>query len=437
MTLNHRIILSATVVLVIFITLTAAALDRAFVNSTESAMHDRLTSQLYALLAAAEIDDNTVILPTNELDALLGLPSSGMAAFVTDADGNILWQSNSTLGTRPPEPLHLNAGEKRFLRTRIDGQEYHLLAHGIQWATDSGARMLTFNIATNLDSFHKQIGHFRKTLWSWLLGMAVLLLFSQALILRWGLSPLRRVGEELGRIENGQQQAIENHYPMEIERLTQNINLLLQQEREQKSRYRNALGDLAHSLKTPLAVIQSALQSKQQDSAAMQQQIARMNEIVEYQLQRAVSTGSARLGKAVDVNAVVQRMSGALQKVYRDKNIQLHVDCQDALHFRGDEGDLMELIGNPLDNAFKWAKSQVRITLRQQRDKLHIEIADDGPGIPGEQIDTLLQRGHRADQSMPGHGIGLSIVRNLVDSHRGELRIEQSELGGARVVMVL
>ena len=137
-----------------------------------------------------------------------------------------------------------------------------ILAYGVNWATDNAALALTFNIATDLASFDKQISQYRTTLWSWLLAMALLLLISQALILRWGLSPLRHVGVELNRIETGEQERIEEAYPQEIDRLTTNINILLQQERDQKTRYRNALGDLAHSLKTPLAVIQSGLGTK-------------------------------------------------------------------------------------------------------------------------------------------------------------------------------
>ena len=438
MSLNTRIILSATLVLVIFITLTAAALERAFVSSAETALRDKLTSQLYALMAAAEVDEASVIMPSNELDALLGLPSSGVVAMIADDRGDIVWQSSSALGAALPKPLMLDSGEKQFIKTTVGGNDYYQLAYGINWSTDGGGRKLSFNIATDLASFNKQIAQFRQTLWSWLLAMAALLLLSQALILRWGLSPLRRVGRELNRIETGEQEQIKQHYPQEIERLTENINLLLQQEREQKTRYRNALGDLAHSLKTPLAVMQSHLQSA--DKAAcddgVQQQLARMNEIVEYQLQRAAA-GSASIGKSVDVNAVLQRMTGALQKVYAGKEIALQIDAEDKLRFQGDEGDLMELLGNPLDNAFKWAKQQIALKLYRRDGKLHIHIADDGPGIAPEQIELLLQRGKRADENTPGHGIGLSIVKSIVDACNGELKIQRSQLGGAEIVLVL
>lgn len=438
MSLNQRIILSATLVLVIFITLTAAALDRAFVDSSESALRDRLTSQLYALMAAAEIDKTGVIMPSSELDALLGLPSSGVYAYITDQTGQILWRSSSVLGAKPPQPVVLKSGEKDFSKTSVDKDDYYSFAYGVNWATDIDTIAITFNITTDLVSFDRQISEYRITLWGWLVVMAMLLLVSQALILRWGLSPLRRVAKELNSIESGEQEQIQQNYPQEIERLTSNINTLLQQERDQKTRYRNALGDLAHSLKTPLAVLQSGLsESGDKDNDSIQRQITRMNAIVEYQLQRAATAGSASIGKSVNVSSVIDRMLESLQKVYRDKSIKVNVTVDETLIFKGDEGDLMELLGNLLDNAFKWANQQVDVMAQQQGIKLLLQVKDDGPGIKPEHVATILQRGARADQAIAGHGIGLSIVANIVEAYQGELKIEKSHLGGAEISVVL
>ncbi len=441
MSLNLRIILSATLVLVIFISLTAVTLERAFSDSAESALQDKLTTQLYALMAAAEVGDRGLLMPSDELDVLFGLPSSGVYAHVTGKRGKILWQSSSVLGAQPPSPLALGRGEKRFEKTRVGNTDYYVFAYGVNWASDDireDALALTFNIATDLHSFEKQIVSYRATLWSWLLAMAVLLLVSQAVILRWGLKPLRKVDAELSRIESGQQELIEEEYPREIKHLTDNINILLEHERDHKMRYRNALGDLAHSLKTPLAVLQSSLQKEQELSTdTMQEQVDRMNAIVEYQLQRASAAGSTGIGSHVEVQALIERVTASLQKVHQDKQIDVDVDIAPLLLFKGDEGDLMEVLGNLLDNAFKWCRQRVVIRARREDSRLLLQIEDDGPGMASEQVAQLLQRGKRADEAMPGHGIGLSIVNNIVEAYRGELQIEKSELGGVCVKIVI
>ena len=436
MSLNHRIILSATLVLVVFISLTAVTLERAFVDSSESALRDTLTSQLYALMAVAEVENKTLIMPSNELDALLGLPSSGIYAYVTNNTGQILWQSSSALGAKPPQPVSLTGGDKQFDKKKVANNIYYTFAYGVDWTDNNRSIALTFNIATDLVSFNKQISLYRKTLWSWLVAMAVLLLFSQALILRWGLSPLRKVGVELNRIETGEQQQIEQHYPQEIERLSNNINVLLQHEREQKTRYRNALGDLAHSLKTPLAVLQSSLNSNKQDGTQLEQ-INRMNSIVEYQLQRAATAGSASIGKSINVKSITYRMLDSLHKVYHDKQIRINVEVNETVIFKGDEGDVMELLGNLLDNAFKWANQHIEIKAEQTNNHLRITVSDDGPGIDQHKVEELLQRGKRADQTRAGHGIGLSIVQNIVEAYHGSLKITKSQLGGAEITVIL
>jgi two-component system sensor histidine kinase PhoQ len=438
MSLNRRIILSATLVLVIFITLTAATLERAFVDSSESALRDTLTSQLYALMATAEVEKDKVTMPSNQLDALLGLPVSGMYALITSKTGKTLWQSSSVLGAKLPQPVTITSGTSEFNEISINGNNFYTFAYGVDWATENGSVALTFNIITDLRSFDKKIAEYRKTLWGWLVAMALLLLISQALILRWGLSPLRKVGHELNRIENGDQQQIQEKYPDEIERLTNNINILLEHERQQKTRYRNALGDLAHSLKTPLAVMQSGLSRIENiPHDSLQEQIERMNSIVEYQLQRAATAGTTSIGKAINVKSVIERIVESLNKVYRDKHLSVSIAIDEKLQFRGDEDDLMEVTGNLLDNAFKWANQGIEITAHSANSQLSITVSDDGPGITQDKVDELLLRGARADQTTAGHGIGLSIVKNIVQAYHGSLKIEKSQLGGAEVSVVL
>jgi two-component system sensor histidine kinase PhoQ len=259
----------------------------------------------------------------------------------------------------------------------------------------------------------------------------VLLLLSQTILLEWGLGPLRRVIGEMRRIENGEQAEVEGRYPAEIAALTGNLNTLIRQERVRQTRYKEALSFLAHSLKTPLAVLRTALSQPAQLPAAVTEQVARMDDIVQHQLARAAASGSARFVAHLALAPVLRRIRDSLAKVYAAKNLQITIDCAADVRWRIDEGDAFEMFGNLLDNAAKWARSRVTARAWREAGGLRIRIDDDGPGFTDTQ--SILQLHVRADEKVPGHGVGLAVVNDLVASHHGQLSLSRSEAGGARV----
>jgi two-component system sensor histidine kinase PhoQ len=272
-------------------------------------------------------------------------------------------------------------------------------------------------------------------LWAWLGGAGVVLLLSQTLLLQWGLRPLRRVSREIERIERGEQSEVEGRYPAEITGLTGNLNTLIRQERVRQTRYKEALSFLAHSLKTPLAVLRNALSQPQELPAAVEQQVSRMDHIVQHQLGRAAASGSARFAPYLALAPVVHRIRDSLAKVYADKLLAVEVDCPADLSWRIDEGDAFEMLGNVMDNAAKWAAGRVGVRLWREGSELHIVVQDDGPGFTYTQ--AILQLHVRMDEKVPGHGVGLAVVNDLVASHGGELTLLRSDLGGGRVEIVL
>jgi two-component system sensor histidine kinase PhoQ len=268
------------------------------------------------------------------------------------------------------------------------------------------------------------------------------LLVTLAALLHWVLGPVRRMEREIHEVEEGRCEALGGGYPRELSGVATNLNALLSGERKRVARYRDTLGNLAHSLKTPLAVMRTTLTGAAQDGAVAAE-IDRMNGIIEHQLKRAAASGGALLGQApVEVAQLAGELRGALLKVYAHKDLALEIAIAPAAQFIGDRGDLMELLGNLLDNACKWCRSRVRLSASADenagaRERLSLVIEDDGPGISAADRARVLQRGMRADQSVPGHGLGLAMVRDTVDLYGGQLAVDASPLGGARFTLRL
>jgi two-component system sensor histidine kinase PhoQ len=439
--LNTRVAVSAALVLAVFVALSAFALDRAFHDSARNVRHERLLAQVYLLMAAAEVDERgRLTLTGGPPEPRLALPASGLYATILDATGNSVWRSRSALTVDAPGGPLLPAGEMRFERVARDGQEFFVQRFGVDWATANGHYAFTFSVAEDLAPFEEQLAVYRRSLWGWLGAMALLLLAAQWLTLRWGLQPLRRVAAELGRLEQGAQQQITGDYPSEVKLLTDNLNTLLTHERAQQRRYRDALADLAHSLKTPLAVVRAELSKAQAGDElerALREQVERMDRIVGYHLQRASTSGRAALMAPQPLRPAVERVVKALAKVYADKQVAVAIEVAEGTRFRGDEGDLTELLGNLLDNAFKWCRTRVRVRAGLEEGGLILRFEDDGPGIAEHAAQRVLERGARGDESRAGQGIGLAVVRDIVAAYQGRIEIGRSELGGAALVLAL
>lgn len=435
--IRARLLLGATVVLVAFMAAAGWAVQRAHAESVRDGLYARLQGTIYLLLARAELDDaGALVMPPGFAEPRLSLPQSGLYATIDHRERNEVWRSPSSLGAHPPwTPADVPAGEWRREEVAAGGRNYLVLRYGVNWATGARAAPLVLTVLEDRAELDREVAIFNRTLWGWLGTAGLLLLLAQTLLLRWGLAPLRRVAAEIRRIESGTQDRVEGRYPHEISGLTDNLNALLQQERVRQGRYREALSFLAHSLKTPLAVLRGALNEPSQLPAAVQQQVARMDAIVQHQLTRAAAGGASRFAPPLAVAPVLERIRDALAKVYRDKGLQIEIEAPTDLQWRVDEGDLFEIAGNLMDNAAKWARARVRVQARRGGDALFLAVEDDGPGFG--DTESVLQLHVRGDERVPGHGVGLAAVNELVASHGGTLRLLRGALGGARVEVEL
>ena len=436
--LRARLLLGAAVVLVAFIAAAGVAVQRAHADSVRDVHFGRLQSTVYLLLARAELDDSGALqMPPALAEPRLSLPQSGLYASIYNVNRNEEWRSGSTVGASPPLRRDgVAPGQWRNETLDAAGNSFLAVSYGVNWAAGKGQAPLVLSVVEDRTEFDREVATFSRTLWLWLGGAGLLLLLGQLLLLRWGLAPLQRIAGEIARIESGGQSRIEGRYPNEISALTDNLNTLIQQERVRQVRYKEALSYLAHSLKTPLAVLRGALADPAQLPEAVQQQVARMDDIVQHQLGRAAAGGAPRLAPPVPVAPVLERVRDALTKVHAARGLVFTVDCPAGLAWRIDEGDLFEILGNVMDNAGKWAAHRVNARAWRENKRLLLLVEDDGPGFT--DTEAILGMHVRMDERVPGHGVGLAVVNDLVASHHGELKLSRSDtLGGARVEIVL
>ncbi|MBA2676002.1 ATP-binding protein [Ramlibacter sp.] len=435
--LRARLLLGAALVLLAFLAGAGVAVQRAHEDSVRAAHYVRLQGTVYLLLAQAELDPaGGLVMPRETAEPRLSLPGSGLYAAIYNTDRGQEWRSASTVGMRAPFRRTVETGQWHFEAVEGEaGTSFLSATYAVRWAAGARAAPLVLSVLEERGEFKREVRVFARTLWAWLGGAAALLLAAQLLLLRWSLAPLRRLAGEILRVENGEQPRIEGLYPNEVSGLTDNLNTLIQQERVRQTRYKEALSFLAHSLKTPLAVLRGALHDTAQLPAAVEQQVARMDGIVQHQLGRAAASGSARFTPPIAVLPVLQRIREALRKVYADRGVAFSVECDAGLAWRIDEGDLFEIAGNLMDNAGKWARSRVAARVWRDGARLRIRVDDDGPGF--SDTESILRMHVRLDERVPGHGVGLAVVNDLVASHEGELVLGRAEIGGARADVVL
>ena len=449
LSLNSRQLLAASLGLVAFLGLTGYALDRAFQETALSNLQQRLDNYARAYLRNSDFDaDGSFKSPdASPPDPRFDRPGSGLYAIAVGS--GFRWESASTLGRLIPAPVAITPGEAMVEGPKeykqADGEVLKLfrLSQTTIWETTSGEIQLTYAIYEDTSTLDQQIAVFRRALWNYLGLAAVLLLLLQTLVLRWSLMPLRHLENELKLVQRGLSQRLTGQHPRELEPIADSLNAFIESERSGLDQSRNTLSDLAHSLKTPLAVLRARLDADASHDSLRDEvsaQTQRMDEIVSYQLSRAARSGHALFSAPIDIEPRALEIVQSLEKVYKNKGVICEFDIDEDARFYGELGDLQELLGNLLENAFKWAKSKVLFTVKAEssptnrRPGVTMSVADDGPGIAPANVELMLQRGVRGDERVQGHGIGLAIVQDIVHSYQGQLSIGKSkELEGAEI----
>ncbi len=451
--LKGRLLLASLLILPLVLGITGATLDNAFKRSLDASERVRLERYFYLLFSLAELKTSPaniytqqLTLPETLLEPDLEQPNSGVLAWVFDDKNKTIWRSNSTslLAKAPESPLfsiEMQPGELRIVSKTWNKESYFFAHFDVLWQ-DQNNQDLPFRFALlhSKKSYLEALSTYQTHLWRGLGALAIFLLAAQTVTLYWALSPLRRMSLALKKMQQGDATALNESYPDELQQVSNSLTAVLEREAALRKRYRNSLSDLAHSLKTPLAVLTASPKNMKPEQYRQQteEQVQRMNQVVSYQLQRAVSESQSGAQLQCNIANTTNKLMRSLEKIYQGKAVDIKNEIHNRLFFLGDEQDLLEILGNLLDNAYKYGVSKILITaVAADNNRIQLSIEDDGEGIAPALRSDILQRGTRLDTSKPGQGIGLTIVTDIINSYQGSLAITGSDFGGAKFNLIL
>ncbi len=443
-----RLFLSAAFWSTLILALAGLGLSALNARWTEKNFDDQLGVYLKALIANALPNEERKGVTPAAVAPQFELAFSGWYWQITRLDANPpeIRASKSLFATQLPQLLAvgLDHGEVRSgYVIGPGGRDLRMVEREID-AGDEGRYLV--QVAANAEVMQAQEHGFEGALAATFLTLALALIGSTALAVRYGLSPLRALRDGVAAIRRGEAEHIHGEFPQDVAPLAAEVNQLIDANREIVERARTQVGNLAHALKTPLSVLINEADSGSANlPGKVHEQTEIMRRQVGFYLDRARAAARARaVGVVTDVKPVVEGLVRTFEKLHAERSLNFTVQLQEGLRFRGELQDLTDLIGNLLDNAGKWARETVSIRAARvpagARDSgafLIAEIDDDGPGLEPNARAEAIGRGKRLDESRPGSGLGLSIVVELAASYGGSLRLEESPFGGLRAVLLL
>ena len=433
-----RLSLAAGLWIALALVVAGLVLSTLFRASVERSFDARLGVLLESLVAVADLDRDGQM----NVQQPLGEPRfdqiySGWYWQVAGPDmaplrSRSLWDQGLPVG---PEPA---PGEvERFAAAGPNGEPLRVAARDI---TFPGSRnRYRFAVAGALGDVEREVRQFDATL-AWSLGaLGVGLVVALLLQVRFGLQPLRRLSAGLVAIRTGRAARLDGAFPREIEPLARELNNLLEHNAVVVERARTHVSNLAHALKTPLAVlVNEAAGDSGPLAETVRRQAAAMRGQVEHYLSRARTAATAGvLGARTEVAPVLEDLRRTLLRIHAERRVAIDCRCEPGLAFRGERQDLEEMLGNLLDNACKWGRARVEVSAAAAADRLELVIEDDGPGLSPEQRAALFRRGKRLDEAVPGSGHGLAIVRDIAELYGGSVALQESAVGGVSARLVL
>jgi signal transduction histidine kinase len=446
--LAFRLFLWAAGLTVVILIVTGVALSSLYRHAVERAFDRRLDVYLRTLVAdVASPEEGNDKFPQSIGEPLFELPLSGWYWQVTRLgtakpevhSSRSLWDSNLP---RLAQAEDVSGGYRKGYAQGPEEVRLRLVERNIDLGDDGRYLIAVAGDAAEIDD---EMLSFDRTIGAIFTALAVALLLTTVLQVRFGLSPLKRISESLAGIRSGRAERLEGEFPVEIAPLARETNALIDANREIVERARTHVGNLAHALKTPLSVMINEAAARPDDSlgAKIAEQAGIMRDQVARHLERARLAARVKVvGSVTEVAPVVTALTRTMEKIHQQRGIAIDLEAATDVRFRGERQDLEEMVGNLIDNACKWAQLRVSVEVAAARSdgpvgRLRVIVDDDGPGLSPAQRDRVARRGNRFDESKPGSGLGLSIVLELATLYGGSLQLGTAPIGGLRAELAL
>lgn len=322
----------------------------------------------------------------------------------------------------------------------LEGPQKQLLrAHVIEMKVDPNQAPLVFVATSPTQGIKEDVAEYSNHIVISFIMLGIGLLLAVVLQVRVALKPLKAISGQISDIRAGKATRLSEHQLDDVQPLVNELNNLLDHNAVLVKRARNQLGDLAHSVKNPLTVINNA--ARQMDPEQKELILSQTRDIsrsVDHYLSRARTYGTEKvLGARSSVRNVTEDLVFVMRRIYQERSLEFDLFLLQDCWFRGEVQDLEEMLGNLMDNACKWAKSRVLVECSTQEGRLQIKVEDDGPGIEEQEYRNVLRRGHKLDEAKPGHGQGLGIVKDIAELYGGSLELGRSDLGGLQAKLDL
>lgn len=446
--LAFRVVGFSTLWAVVALVVIATMISSLFREGSERGFESLLSAHLFNLIGAVGVDEQGALQGAPRLsDRRFTVPDSGWYWSVEPVSDSVSGRIDSLsmtgdIASPSPDETPFNAQfERRYVTLGLAGETIEVMES--EYALGADNRIVRFRVMGNLTELDADIGVFERQLRLWLSVFGAGMIAINAIAILFGLQPLRRVRRSLAEIRAGAAQRLDGAFPVEIAPLAAETNALIESNRRIVERSRTQVGNLAHSLKTPLAVLTNEARAiGGAKGGLIADQATAMRQQVDHYLQRArMAAQRDTIVFRTPVAATLERMVRVVAKLNPHMRIDLVLPEEEVV-FAGEKEDLEEIAGNLLENAAKWGNEVVRVSVTTgeragQRRNFSLTVEDDGPGIPEEQTRDAMMRGGRLDETKPGTGLGLSIVADLVREYGGSLHLGRSRLGGLKAGVLL